>query len=506
MAWQGQGCDGMGRLLLGGFVETHNQAKIVGVQHRMSVEYAKIASGDHDRDDYIPHEEEDVLHPGIVHAIRNDNPFPISKPPTKYRDPQYGLLFIIHFIGIIVLTMFESSSMRHSVLNYGRAGSWASIVMSLTLLSTVCGCLLFFLFKSAEFRSIVISYGIIFSFILKICIGNILLIMRSHFSFLGVFVLLSAFFDSGRMKPARVSLGFTGTLMQLALDVNTVYGLSLTIACMGIVAAQTCVLLWWGSFYIGMISTVHPGIVVFMTLIMAFSLYWTAQFFHHFIGFVVGGCTLYYFVRNQNEPIDKSSRILLYLKCGLTTSFGSLCKAAIFVMPAQFVLHCHSWIVRNMSQAGSCYRLLFCFSYFGDGLVSWARKYNKLTIPSLAVYGRTLYSTADDQLTFYPGTLQSSQEDYTSYSLGCIATCVAGVISILFGLMAEAKHLYSWPLFFVLCFYLTYFGVSISLHIYSSAVDAFVLAAAINPDQFAKENQLVLLRFMRTGDPELQQV
>lgn len=487
----------------------------------VTIEYAKVATYDNDHESLLPAHnasapaDEDNPHSGMVHAIRNDNPFPISKPPTKYRDATYGVLFVVHLLGIMLLTLIEKTSLEHAVLNYGRAGSWASIVMSLTLLSTVCGGVLFFVLKQPEARAALIMHGTAFSLILKVCMGNILLIIQSHFSFLGVFILLSALLDVQRLRPARTSLAFTSALMQLALDVDAVYGIGLAIACVGIVAAQTCVLLWWGSFYIGLLATMSPGpALALLSALMAFSLYWTAQVFHHFLGFLVGGCTLYYFVKPDSDPLgsssssSRSSRILLYLKCGLSTSFGSLCKAALFIMPAQFVLLCSAWFSANVSQGSCCYRIWQCLggaNGCGCGLSDWARRYSKLTVCSLAVYGRTLFRTADDQLTYYPGTLRTSQEDYTSYSLGCISTCVAGVISIVFGLLAESKALYSWPLFFSLCFYLTYFGVSLTLHAYSSAVDAFIVAAAINPDRFAVENQLVLLRFMRTGDPDLQQ-
>lgn len=471
------------------------------------VEYAKIATYD-DADSVLPNDEmmdpEENGHATMVHAIRNDNPFPISRPPTKYRDAMYGLLFILHFVGILLLTLIEQKSLKHAVLNFERVGSWASIVMNLTLLSTLTGAGAFFLIKHPDVRAFMISYGILFSQILKICMGNILLIMRSKFSLLGLLFILSAILDGGRYRPAKTAQGFTNTLLQLSLDVNAAYGIGLVICCIGIIAAQTCVLLWWASFYIGLLATVSPANVAVMTIVMMLSLYWTAQFFHHFVGFVIGGCTLWYFAKDDNEPIDRANRILLYTQCALTTSFGSLAKAALFIMPSQFILHFHAWLHRNFSASSLCMRCLRCCGPLGDSLLRFARRFNKLSICSMAVYGRTLLRTADDQLTYYPGTLKTSQEEYTSYSLGCISTCLAGLISIIFGLCAESKELYSWPLFFCMCFYLSYFGVNIALHVYSSAVDAFIIAAAINPRQFAKENQLVLLRFMRTGDPDLE--
>lgn len=473
------------------------------LQHASSSSSSQHPQQKGEEDEVVQDEEEGGSLPGgIVHAIRNDNPFPISRPPSQYRDILYGLFFLIHFLAILFITLIEKTSLRHAVLNYGRAGSWASIVMSLILVSTVSGVIVFIVLKIGDARLALLTYSAIGSFLLKICLGNILLIVRSPFSFLGVFLLISAFLDSGRLRPAHRALGFTSTVIQLALDVNAVYGLTLSLACIGIVATQTCVLLWWGSFYIGVLSTVSPGWVAAMTLVMLFSLTWTTQIFHYLISFLVGGCTLYYFAKDENEILDRRERVRLYTVCALTTSFGSICKAALFSLPAQMCLHVQAWMLRSLSPASLCARCLTGFERW-TGLMEWAARHSKLNVPLMAVYGRTMARTAEDLCTFNAETLRTAEEEFTSYSLGCLATSVAGVVAIIFGLLAEARSIYSWPLFFFLCFYLAYCAISLTLHIYASAVDAFIVAAATFPARFAKENQLVLLRFLRTGDPDL---
>jgi hypothetical protein len=54
------------------------------------------------------------------------------------------------------------------------------------------------------------------------------------------------------------------------------------------------------------------------------------------------------------------------------------------------------------------------------------------------------------------------------------------------------------------CFYLAYCGISLAIQIYSAAIDALMVASALNPLRFAKENQIVFLRFLRTSESALR--
>ena len=72
-------------------------------------------------------------------VIRNDKPCPISKPPPKRRDYLYSWAFLLHFIAIFLLSLIEQKSLGDSLINYGRAGSWSSILMIVILVGSFLG-------------------------------------------------------------------------------------------------------------------------------------------------------------------------------------------------------------------------------------------------------------------------------------------------------------------------------------------------------------------------------
>ena len=322
-------------------------------------------------------------------AVRNDKPFPISKPPPQYRDFFYSVIFVFHFLGIILLSLIESTSITDSMINYSRSGSWASIVMIVTLLGSFLGGIVSLLLGTSEIREGLLNAGITFSLIMKICVGNILLIIRSNYSLFGVLLLISALVDSFWYKHAKESIPFTVALLQMVVDCTSSYGSSFFFACFSILFFQTCILLWWGAFFVGLLSTVssHGYIVVILIILMSLSLFWISQFFRCLMSFVVGGCVVWSFFpspianNNNNEDIGKSDKLLLYLQCGVSTSLGSLCKGALLIPICQSILSMEYWMPRLRPS---------------PTVMDFAMSNPRISLCLLATYGRTLRTTADD--------------------------------------------------------------------------------------------------------------
>ncbi|KAJ1440194.1 hypothetical protein B484DRAFT_427513 [Ochromonadaceae sp. CCMP2298] len=428
-----------------------------------SASYKKLSTADNpfleslERGRVASEDDDDLTN---VVAVRNDKPFPISRPPPQVRDWPYAVAFLLHFGAILLLSFIEHGSLRHSLLNYERASSWASMLMIVTLLGSCTGALVVFLLGLSSVRETLMASVIPFSLVLKVCLGNILLIMRSEYSFLGVLVILSAVVDSFWSRAARQSAGFSSALVQMAIDTTRLYGVLLGVTVGVIVAVQTCILLWWGAFFVGLISTYSVGL---------------------------------------------TSRLALYLQCALTTSLGSICKGALLTPPAEVVLTLHHWVTRRQGggPVSACSLRGAASCLLSRPLISAAEKHHRLTLSLLALYGRAFCPTALSHLEAHPETLDITTEDCTRFLLDCAAVVAASVLAIVFGLVAEREGA-SWPLFFFVCFYLAYCGVSLAVQAYSSAVDALIVASAINPIRFAHENQIVFLRFLRTSEQELR--
>ena len=438
---------------------------------------------------------------------QNNSPVPISRPPTKPRDGLFAVAFLAHFVVVGLLGFVKTTGgLEASVILYSVAGSWSSMTMIVILLGGSFGIMVCALIASGEWRETVLSLGILLSITMQACLGNVLLLLQSRYSFLGIFILASALLDSCSYKKARENMSFTSALIQMVVEIFKAYGLSLAGLCVGVIVIQTCTLLWWGAFFVDLISNVSTTYAEYLIVLMALSLYWIASFFHALMSYLVGGCVLWYFVRPEGDRFAPAKRVMLHLHCGMTTSLGSICKGALFCPLADRVLAVHNWSSRSTYSRGSAVTNFFknAALTLTNLLVREARRFHRLTFCLTATYGRTLCKAAEEQLLFHPETIDISIEDNTAYILAATATELAGLVSIVFGVVAERRQGDSWPLFFFVCFCLSYCGLSLAIHAYSSAVDAIIVAFAATPEKFARENQIVFLRFIRHTETGLR--
>ena len=314
------------------------------------------AEDDDPEDDGNNNNNNNDIHPPMVHDVFA----PITRRPSNARDVMYAVFFLLQFVIVCLLSLMERESVRDSLTAYGNAGSFSSMFMLVILLASLGGGGVVFVLANDNIRESLLNHGILLSVSFQVCLGNIVLLTKSRFSWIGVVILLMAFVDSRRMMEARANISFTSALLQLVIDVCEPYGISLCIACFAIVAAQTCALLWWGVLFVGLISgaSLHSGYAELLMLVMGFSLYWITQFFHAFMSFVVGGCVLWHFLNSPNvddnpesassdaaviahqiaSPSsvptageDPSNRVMFTMSLGLSTSFGTIAKGALFM-------------------------------------------------------------------------------------------------------------------------------------------------------------------------------
>ena len=296
------------------------------------------------------------IQPTFVHDVLA----PITRRPSNARDVMYAVIFLLQFVVVCLLSLMERDSVRDSLTAYGNAGSFSSMFMLVILLASLGGGGVVFILANDNIRESLLNHGILLSVSFQVCLGNIVLLTKSRFSWIGVVILLMAFVDSRRMKDARENISFTSALLQLVIDICEPYGISLCMACFAVVAAQTCALLWWGVLFVGLISgaSLHSGYAEILMVVMGFSLYWITQFFHAFMSFVVGGCVLWHFLsspdvidsqENGSSNItvttqqmssppsiptageDPSGRVMFTMSLGLSTSFGTIAKGALFM-------------------------------------------------------------------------------------------------------------------------------------------------------------------------------
>lgn len=60
-----------------------------------------------------------------------------------------------------------------------------------------------------------------------------------------------------------------------------------------------------------------------------------------------------------------------------------------------------------------------------------------------------------------------------------------------------------WPLFFALCYVLSYASVSVAVQGFCSAADALILSFAEKPDLFEEKNAILYHRWLRINEIEM---
>lgn len=443
--------------------------------------------------------------PSSSSAISSKTNAPITKLPVKHRDTLYGGLFIVHVLLVTLLSFIEKNSLESSILMYGKvAGSWSSLLMIVTLLGSCAGTVISLLMNSSDMRERALQLGLLFAIIFQACLGNILLLIKSRFSWLGILFLLRALYDSFWYKVSRESISLTSALIQLVINVCRNYGTSLTIGCIVIVAVQTCTLLWWGVLFVGIISNTSAVYSEILILVMILSLWWITQFFHALASYIIGGCVMWYFVKAPNDELEASKRVLLHVQAGLTMSFGTLCKGALVCPFAQPILAANHYCKGRPNTIVSRWSVKGLLSRIVSPFVSTAQRHNRLAFCLAATYGLTLSKAAEDYALAHPQTMDILIEDLTGHVLGAASIGIAGILSLFFGMFADKHQGAAWPLFFFVSFQLSLCGLSLVVQTYCSAVDALTVVFALEPLKFAAENQIIYLRFLRATETALR--
>jgi hypothetical protein len=313
-------------------------------------------------------------------VIRNDKSAPITRPPTSSRDVTYSIAFWLHLFVIILLTLLEGQALDTSLIVYGKAGSWASMFMIITILGAFLGSMLNFIIANSSNKEILFEYSIKYSIITQIIFGFIILYLNTRYSFLFIFIFLSVIIDLFKYNRSINSCSFANAVLNVIIKIMNRYNTILVITCILLLLFQSFFLLWWGSLFVNLIASVHESYADVLIIIMLGSLYWIQQVFQSFVSYIVGGCVLWYFVGDDNAAaaaavlsdgnglshnnmsttqlqlqqqrnLQKRSqeRLMLHLQCSLTIAFGTICKGALLSNASMYILELNDWSLRNGS-------------------------------------------------------------------------------------------------------------------------------------------------------------
>jgi hypothetical protein len=444
---------------------------------------------------------------GSHNGSGNDSLVLISRVPTKRRDKEYSIAFACLLFVMFVISLFATpGDFSASFISYGQAGSWVSMVMIATMLGTFLGMLLSVCVYFADVREPLMEYAIGVTVVLQIIIASIIFV-ADKWLFLAVLCLFSAVVDIIKFRKAKRYMTISSELVQMAIDVNFRFGVSIVVFVICVGATQCCVLLWWSASFVRLMSEELTTGMLIVGCLFIFCFYWIVQFFHCLVSCVVSGCLLWYFCDAENSmdssaasaAAGASKHVVLYTQCALTSSLGSLCKAALYSPASHTVISLLHWCREvdpfggpiHSTLRGAVATVLRPFEPF-------ALRYNRLSMGYVAIYGYTMRRAADAVNREDINAI--ILEDTTSYTLKTMAKNAGAVVAVLMAIIGSREEGSAWPLFMFVCFLLAYAGVSLSLHSFRSAVDALIIAYSDSPHKFEDMNTIVFHRFFRTTE------
>lgn len=450
-------------------------------------------------------------------TLNSENNVLISKPPSQPRDVAFSTIYILVFLAMVCFTIFKRKDpLSDAIVSTKYAGTWASHLMIAPIMGTFCGVsLCFFLFMD-PMRHCLLSGSTYMALVVNV--GLAVALFFSQYWVVGVLLLLDVyFFELNKYQYARSNMDSSIALVNMAVDINASFHLMLVVVSFLLILAQTCVLLWWSALLVSVVSKENITGSILLALLFLSFLYLISHFFRTLIGALVGGSFLWVFMRDQRPPYHfryVMRQVLLYATSCTTASIGSICKAAILVPPCQAVLSATAHLeFRSRSYAthkSRCSGLLInsLISFLQTYLQPLARHYPRLALFYVPTYGHSLDKAARIVEEKSSGGLQVLSLESTGSLFDNITYVIACVVSVVLLIIAEHEDDEAslgplWPLFFALCFLLSYASVSVSVQGFCSATDALILSFAEMPDLFEEKNAILYHRWLRINEIEM---
>uniref|UniRef100_A0A7S2W5K6 Choline transporter-like protein n=1 Tax=Rhizochromulina marina TaxID=1034831 RepID=A0A7S2W5K6_9STRA len=352
---------------------------------------------------------------------------------------------------------------------------------------------------------------------------------------------------------------FLDVMVELVLEVLGKYPLVFGVLAAG-TAVHVGFIVWWGSVVVNVIqdpssSSIESTIIVFVMLL---SLYWTTQVLRLAIGLVISGVVYHWFAnidedtKSSTEPSpepeesvdllplrfayaspsgdavfravetqleteqprdrqpakrshvapewadgDPSSIVLHFLRIALSTSFGSLCRGALFALPIRSARMCVSVMSRGPRVTERC-------AGPSQKLRQFLRDHTELLFVHVAAFSKAYRPAANDVgLLVASANLEVIEHDDVSrHVLRAAAIAIASSVFAVMSVVALAASSPQWMLIGGLDFLVACSSASLPLQIIDSAIFAVHMSFAEHPSSLRREHPIVHHRFQRIAEYE----
>lgn len=377
-------------------------------------------------------------------------------------------------------------------------------------------CLCFFLFMEPMRHCLLAGST---HLALLVNVGLAVALFFSSYWVVGILLLCDVyFFELNKYQYAKSNMDASVELVNMAVDLNQSFHLMLIVASFVMILAQTCVLLWWAALLVSVVSRENVTGSILLSLLFLSFLYLIHQFFRTLIGAVVGGSYLWIFMRDQKGPPCHFRyivrQVMLYVNSCTTASVGSICKAAILIPPCQAVLSATAHLefrVRSYSTHQSKFSGVLihsCIYFLQTYLEPYAKHFPRLALFYVPIYGHSLNKAVKVVEEKSASGLQVLSLESTGSLFDNLTYSIASLVSVVLLIIAEHEDDEAslgpfWPLFYALCFLLSYASVSLSVQGFCSATDGLILSFAEKPDLFEEKNAILYHRWLRINEIEM---
>jgi hypothetical protein len=418
---------------------------------------------------------------------------------------------------------------EHETEESEAAEDWAPMVMLACILGSSFGIAFVWTMQqsSSDLREQLWALCLSWSIIAQAVVAG-LIASSGKLLVAALIIAASAVYDTQTRKKANDQITITTALVQLLNDLNMTFGASVYAAVGLIIAVQSCLFLWWGAVFVTAMATQSSILYLLFLVFYSISLYWISQVCHNVLGAVVSGCVLWYFADGGSEGLalglDESesshsggqdgvatsvsktarNRTLLYTRCAMSSSFGSLCKISLFAPLSHLVLAAMHWARECDAygyQISSTWRRLTLDIFIS--FEQWALQNNWLSVGYVALFGFNAAKAAEEMRRF--DIIKLVLNDSTSTIIKAMVSLSASMVTILaytvshVGAMNTDTH--QWALFVSTCYFLSFSGASLALHAYKCGVIALLIAQADSPARFEATHPILYHRFARSSSP-----
>ena len=474
-------------------------------------------------------------------SASGERPLPSLHSPLLYRDVAFAAIFMVHLILMLGATSSiraEGTREESETERMARVGDRQDLQdkedSSLleadvrVMLRSVCvvnglfavGWLLLFLFYS---KLRFVQGSCIFSMTGLLILAVTLFLLHSHDGIWGGIVCSSVVvLELMWYVRSNHGLDFVAVFFELVVDFLVTHP-ALGYATIATLLAYTM----WASWicttigYVG--QDVSPWSLSMIYLVFHF--YWMSNVLKNIITIVASGTTMIWYYHNESTEILPDARenvadhdfrnddttgqtqdqhgeyldrkvVLHYVRCALSSSFGSICIGSLLCPLAHLVWNALRWARRDESVLSQRF-----ISLRSERVEHFIRTYHKYSFVHIAGYNKPYYVAAHDawKLIEHHGVEAIIDDDLTSRILLLGGNGWAGVMSALTAsaLSGASSH----AIFFILAsFILCYTTISLVMQVTAAVIKTLFVCFAENPERLSQLHPLIYHRFVRLAE------